>query len=161
MKNWLRNSIILALLFVAARIYLSYMWLTNAENKILFDFAIGPMLQGQVDSGTLPAWWERFLEIFVLPNTALFELMVTVGELGVGVALLVGLFTRFAAIAGILMNFSFYMTFQASLDLQMLVMQAVIVVFAASAGKIGLDPFWTRWYEQIRGNFIPRKGHVA
>ncbi|MBM7606292.1 thiosulfate dehydrogenase [quinone] large subunit [Metabacillus crassostreae] len=141
MRNFLKNSLFIAAAFVLARIYLSYMWLSNAENKIMYDFSIGSMLESQVNSGVLPSWWAGFMKLFVLPNTNLFEALVTVGEFSVGIALLLGVFTRFSAIMGALMNFSFLMTFQATLDLQMLIIHLIIILLAGNAGRIGLDPY--------------------
>ncbi|RSK29128.1 DoxX family protein [Bacillus sp. HMF5848] len=141
MQNLFKASLIAAWVFVVARIYLSYMWLINAENKVLYDFQIGTLLESQANSGVLPAWWASFLKTFIIPNTAIFEILVTIGELCVGIALLLGIFTRFAAMMGVIMNFSFFMTFQANLDLQMLIMQVIIVIFATTAGRIGLDRY--------------------
>ena len=141
MKKFLKNSLFIASTFVIARIYLSYMWLSNAENKIVYDFSIGSMLESQVNSGSLPSWWAGFMKIFVLPNTNLFEALVTIGEFSVGIALLLGVFTRFSALMGALMNFSFLMTFQATLDLQMLIIHVFIILIAGNASRIGLDPY--------------------
>ncbi|WP_010174692.1 DoxX family protein [Bacillus coahuilensis] len=141
MKSFLKNSLLVAWAFVIVRVYLSYMWLSNAENKLVYDFNIGPMLEGQVNSGQLPGFWAGFMKIFVLPFTDIFEALVTVGELCVGIALLAGIFLRFSALMGAIMNFSFLMTFQAGLDLQMMILQVILIVFATQAGRIGLDRY--------------------
>jgi len=166
LKKFLNNSMFVAASFVLIRIYLSYMWLTNAENKLIYDFSIGTMLETEVNSGTLPSWWAGFMKIFVLPNTGLFEALVTIGELCVGVAILLGVFTRFSALMGAIMNFSFFMTFQAALDIQMLVLHLLIVLVAANAGRIGLDPYIKKFTRNKLRPFLKpkqskRKGKLA
>ncbi|MEI5908332.1 DoxX family protein [Bacillus spongiae] len=160
MNHFIKNSLLVALAFLVARIYLSYTWLSNAESKLIFDFNITPMLEAQVQSGTLPSWWAGFMKLFVLPNTAIFELLVTVGELSVGIALLLGLFTRFSALMGAIMNFSFLMTFGSGLDLQMLIIHLTLFVFAYSAGRIGLDrysrQYTSKWGTSIKRRLLPK-----
>ena len=51
-----------------------------------------------------------FLESVVLPNKALFGILVSWGELMIGVALIVGLATRYASIAGAVMVSAFWFT---------------------------------------------------
>jgi thiosulfate dehydrogenase [quinone] large subunit len=51
-----------------------------------------------------------FLESVVLPNKAIFAIMVSWGELLIGLALIVGLATRYASIAGAIMLAAFWFT---------------------------------------------------
>jgi len=51
-----------------------------------------------------------FLESVVLPNKALFGVLVSWGELLIGLALIVGLATRYASIAGAVMVAAFWFT---------------------------------------------------
>lgn len=51
-----------------------------------------------------------FLETVVLPNNGLFAVLVAWGELAVGLALILGLATRWASIAGALMVGAFWAT---------------------------------------------------
>lgn len=51
-----------------------------------------------------------FLESVVLPNKAVFGIMVSWGELLIGIALIVGLATRYASIAGATMLAAFWFT---------------------------------------------------
>jgi thiosulfate dehydrogenase [quinone] large subunit len=51
-----------------------------------------------------------FLESVVLPNKAVFGIMVSWGELLIGLALIVGLATRYASIAGAIMLAAFWFT---------------------------------------------------
>lgn len=51
-----------------------------------------------------------FLESVVLPNKGLFAFFVSWGELAIGIALIVGLATRWASVAGAVMVAAFWMT---------------------------------------------------
>ena len=51
-----------------------------------------------------------FLESVVLPNKAVFAFLVSWGELMIGMALIVGLATRYAAVAGAVMMVAFWFT---------------------------------------------------
>ena len=72
------------------------------------NFADG--LEGFV-SGRLEnsfGFFRPFLETVVLPNKSLFAFLVSWGELAIGVALIVGLATRWASLAGAVMVASFW-----------------------------------------------------
>jgi thiosulfate dehydrogenase [quinone] large subunit len=51
-----------------------------------------------------------FLTAIVVPNATMFGLLVMAGELVIGLAVLLGWFTRFSAFMGLLINFMFYLT---------------------------------------------------
>ena len=53
-------------------------------------------------------FFRPFLESVVLPNNGLFAFLVAWGELAIGVALILGLATRYASIAGAVMLASFW-----------------------------------------------------
>ncbi len=80
-----------------------------------------------------------FLESVVLPNKALFAILVSWGELIVGIALIVGLATRYASIAGAFMVAAFWFTKgQGFLDAQnhdAIWFVIFVVLAAAHAGR--------------------------
>ena len=53
-------------------------------------------------------FFRPFIESVVLPNKALFGFLVSWGEIAVGLALVLGLATRWAAVAGAIMVLSFW-----------------------------------------------------
>jgi thiosulfate dehydrogenase (quinone) large subunit len=81
-----------------------------------------------------------FLESVVLPNKAVFAIMVSWGELFIGLALIVGLATRYASIAGAVMVAAFWFTKgQGFLDAQnhdAVWFMIFIVLAAVHAGRI-------------------------
>ena len=78
-----------ALLLVSAIDKLGKGWMTNPE----------PMTQSiQQNLPKAEAFYKPFLEGTVLPNAMLFSQLITLGELGAGLSLLLGLLTRAGAI---------------------------------------------------------------
>jgi thiosulfate dehydrogenase (quinone) large subunit len=89
-------------------------------------------------------WWGHFLNNFALPNIKLFNFMVPIGEFLVGVALILGFATLFAACMGALMNFAFLMTGSTSSNPYLFALQFILVAGGgAYAGYLGVD-YWFR-----------------
>jgi thiosulfate dehydrogenase [quinone] large subunit len=63
----------------------------------------------KMQSGKSFGFYQSFIDNVVLPNKALFASLVTWGELAIGMAMLLGLATRYAAFAGacLVLNFWF------------------------------------------------------
>src|SRR5699024_12245456 len=76
-----------------------------------------------------------------LPGAGVISFMVRWGEVLVGIALILGLFTNFAALVGITMNFAFLFSGTVSTNGIMILMTVFIVVAGMNAGRYGLD----RW----------------
>jgi len=145
--NFLRNSKIAAGLMVFLRVYIGYQWMVAGYGKITGgQFDASGYLQGAVaasggDNPTVQAWWGTFLEAVALPNAELFTFLVMWGELLVGMALILGIFTNFSALMGITMNFAFLFSGTVSTNAQMVLITVFIIAAGANAGKYGLD----RW----------------
>ena len=93
------------------RVYTGVFFLKYGWGKITNpNFADG--LAGFVTSNLDKAFgfMRPFLESVVLPNKGLFAIMVGWGELLIGLALIVGLATRWASVAGALMVAAFWFT---------------------------------------------------
>ncbi|MFS0750195.1 DoxX family protein [Oceanobacillus sp. 1P07AA] len=147
MMNLIRNHKVAAGLWTIIRVYIGYVWLTSGLGKIMGgEFDASGFLQGAVaqtggEQPTVQAWWGTFLETVALPNADLFTVLVMWGEVLVGIALILGLFTNFAALMGITMNFAFLFSGTVSTNAQMVLLTIFIIVAGANAGKYGLD----RW----------------
>jgi len=114
--------------------------------KVKGDFDESGFIQGAIagaggDNPTVQGWWAAFLETFALPNAELFNFMVAWGEVLVGIALILGIFTNFAALMGITMNFAFLFSGTVSTNAQMVLLTFFLLVAGFNAGKYGLD----RW----------------
>ncbi len=93
------------------RVYTGVFFLYYGFGKIRNpDFADG--LAGFVTSKleSSVGFIRPFLESVVLPNKGLFAFLVSWGELAIGIALIVGLATRWASIAGAIMVAAFWAT---------------------------------------------------
>ena len=74
-------------------------WLSRPE--------LANTIEGWLREGKPYGFYAPFLRSVVLPHAHLFSILVSFGELLVGAALLAGLFTRFAAAAGVLLTLNF------------------------------------------------------
>ncbi len=85
-------------------------------------------------------FFRPFVESVVLPNKGLFAFLVAWGELAIGLALIVGLATRWASIAGAVMVASFWFAKgQGVLDAQnhdVIWFVIFVVLAAAHAGRV-------------------------
>jgi thiosulfate dehydrogenase (quinone) large subunit len=77
----------------------------------------------------------------VIPNAALFSYIVTLGEILVGLGLIVGLFTGIAAFFGGFMNASFIFAGTAGANPLMFILAILLMLAWRVAGYWGLD----RW----------------
>ena len=94
----------------ALRVYAGVFFTFNGFRKVTNDkFTDGMVgfLNSRADSS--PEFYRSFVESVVIPNKALFASMVTFGELFIGLALILGLATRYAAVAGALMVTNFWL----------------------------------------------------
>ncbi len=158
--NFIRNSSIAAGVLALIRIYIGYEWLVAGYGKITGgQFDASGYLQGAIASagGEHPAvqgWWAVFLEKVALPNADIFTFLVMWGELLVGIALILGIFTNFSALMGITMNFAFLFSGTVSTNAQMVLLTVFLLVAGYNAGKFGLD----RWViPYLKGVFIKKE----
>lgn len=99
-----------AWLWLILRVYLGWEWLSHRIDKLSNPAWIGPnagaavsgFVQGALAQSTgerpnVQDWYASFLENIVLPNAAVWSYLVTIGEILVGVALILGIFTGIAA----------------------------------------------------------------
>ncbi|WP_070120913.1 DoxX family protein [Bacillus marinisedimentorum] len=145
MVKWLRNNNIASALLLIVRVYLGYSWITSGWGKITgggFDasgYLHGAIGKASGDHPAVQGWWASFLEGFALPYVGLFNFLVPWGEFLVGLALILGIFTTFAALMGITMNFAFLFSGTISSNPQMVLLTIFLLVAGANAGKYGLD----------------------
>ena len=96
-----------AWLWLIVRLYLAWAWIPAGWGKITSGewlFGDGAPIAGLLnkaiaDPGT-PTWYATFLNDWVLPNASVFATLVALGELAVGLGLLVGLLTGFLGVGG-------------------------------------------------------------
>ncbi len=107
--------------------------------------AIAGFLQGAIAKSTegphpeVPHWYHTLVQDLFLPNATVLGPLVTYGEILVGIALIIGLATRFAALAGLTMNLAFLWAGTTSTNPPMLLLGLALVFFGHHAGRFGVD----------------------
>lgn len=76
-----------------------------------------------------------------LPAAVPLGYLVAVGETLIGIALIVGLFTRFAAFWGAVLNLLFLLAGSTGVNPSMFTIELSILLAGATAGLIGLDSY--------------------
>jgi thiosulfate dehydrogenase [quinone] large subunit len=144
--QFLRKSTVAAYTLLFLRLYLGWSWMTAGWGKVAGGFDASGYLMGAVKKATgdhpaVQGWWASFLEGFAIPNVALFNFLVPWGEFLIGIGLLLGAFTTFSALMGIVMNFAFLFSGTISSNPQMVLLTIFILIAGYNAGKVGFD----RW----------------
>ncbi|WP_046174415.1 DoxX family protein [Domibacillus indicus] len=129
------NSKMMAAVWTVLRVWLGVQWIQAGWHKVADGFDASGFLYGAIEkaSGDMPAvsgWYAGFLENAALPNVSIINVLVPWGELLVGIALIAGVFTVPALIAGAFMNLNFLWAGTVSTN-PTLLLAAVVLLFAA------------------------------
>src|SRR5204862_6552260 len=96
------------------RLFLGISFLVGSLDKLKDSAFLDPNARnyiGRQIEGFAPGTpLESFLLTFALPNADLFGVMVMGGELCIGIAVLLGLLTRFSAFMGMLLSLTFFLS---------------------------------------------------
>lgn len=143
------------------RLYVGYEWLMagweKVTNPVWFGGGAGQALQGFIQGaltktgGAHPdvaMWYASFLQNAVLPHLVLWSNLVAVGEVMVGLGLLVGLFTGAAAFFGSFMNLNYLLAGTVSANPILLTLSIPLVLARRVAGYWGLDRFARPYLEK-------------
>ncbi len=139
--RFLFTSTAAAWLWLVVRLYMASVWIPAGWGKITeggWLFGDGAPMLGLLDKaiadpGT-PSWYASFLQAVVEPMAGLFATLVALGELAVGLGLLVGLLTGIAGFFGVL-----------SSNPVLIVLGALVMLAWRNAGRIGLDRWFIPW----------------
>jgi thiosulfate dehydrogenase [quinone] large subunit len=124
-------------------------------------FAKGALAEGT--AGDHPdvayAWYANFLEFIRDTAHPVMGPVVAVGELVIGIALILGLFVGIAAFLGAILNFSFVFAGTAGVNPAMILVSMLLILAWRNAGWYGLDRFvlpklGTPWH---RGELLERR----
>ncbi len=130
------------------RIYVGYYLLSQGLRKYQRNFPKGDWVGRQIGDVANPelfSWYKSFLTDYVVPHSELFGYLVTIGEIGVGTCLLLGFFTRAAALIGLFMVANYYLGIGMARGGSMLAQQqtfiiALAIFLLANPGRtMGLD----------------------
>jgi thiosulfate dehydrogenase [quinone] large subunit len=144
--QWLVQSKIMAVGWLAMRVWVGIMWmqagwakLFGAENAY-FLHNHGAGVAGFAAHG-VPAysWWGSFLHSFVVPNAGWIGILIAVAEFAIGLALVLGLFTRLAALGSLALLFTYVMSGTASVCAFYALFAIVILATWKTSSWIGAD----------------------
>jgi thiosulfate dehydrogenase (quinone) large subunit len=146
----------LAPLWTLMRLYVGYEWLMAGWGKLtnpagvwvgekagtaLTGFLNGALKKTGGDHPDVQGFYAWFVEHVALPNAALFSVLVTFGEIAVGLALIFGLLTGIAAFFGGFMSANFLLAGTVSSNPVLFILATLLVLGWRVAGYWGLD----RW----------------
>jgi thiosulfate dehydrogenase [quinone] large subunit len=164
--NALKNPNVSGIAWLIVRLYIGYDWLIAGYEKVFGEGSVNwvganagksvaGFLKGAIAKSSLaegfdpiktphPAvqtWYATLARDFFLPNAWLFSYLVAFGELLVGIALIVGLFTRFSATMSVVIALALFFAGAVSTLPQLLTLGLAISLVGTTAGRFGLDYF--------------------
>ena len=152
--QFLFDDVRMAWLWLILRLYAGWQWLSAGLGKLgnpawtganagaaITGFAKGALEKTGGEHPDVQAWYAWFLQNMVLPNAGAWGYLITFGELLVGIALIIGLFTGIAAFFGSLMNINYLLAGSVSSNPILFAIATWLVLAWKTAGWWGLD----RW----------------
>src|SRR5512135_485808 len=141
-------------IWLLPRLWLGYQWIEASAHKLTNPawMQTGEALKG-FWVGALTAktplafdWYRAFLQGLVDAQAyTWFAKLVAIGELAVGIALIIGAFTGVAAFIGGFMNLTFMMAGSASVNPMFFVVSVGLILAWKVAGYVGADFYLLRW----------------
>ncbi|HEY8477350.1 MAG TPA: DoxX family membrane protein [Chloroflexota bacterium] len=148
------GSTLMGWVWLVVRLFLGYQWLEAGWHKVTDPkwMETGVALQSfwqravTVPEGGRPPitydWYRAFLQALLDGGHHVwFAKLVAVGEVAVGVALILGAFVGIAAFFGAFMNFNFMLAGTASTNPVMFALAVLLMLAWKNAGWIGLDRY--------------------
>jgi uncharacterized membrane protein YphA (DoxX/SURF4 family) len=130
------------------RILVGCLFLLVAWPKVSGRFLNGRVLRQQLLDGVQkdPLGWHRaFVEGFVIPHAHFFSYLVIVGELSIGISLIIGLLVRISSLFGAFYNFNIlfsvaYAAGGGTVNYNRVLVLLHLIFVSASAGRaLGID----------------------
>jgi thiosulfate dehydrogenase [quinone] large subunit len=156
--KFLKENVYAAVALTIIRVYVGWQWLHAGWEKISADeafdskgFLTGAVAKSTGDHPAVQGWWATFLDNVAIPNSGIFSFLVSWGELLVGIGLIIGCFTTFAALMGVIMNFAFLFSGSTSTNTQLLLLGIIIVVGGYNAAKFGADRYVLPYLKNVIG----------
>ena len=116
-------------------------WTGSSAGTAITGFVNGALSKTGGDHPTVQAWYAYFLSHIVLPYPVFWSYLITAGEVLVGLALVLGVFTGIAAFFGSFMNINYLLAGTVSTNPILFAIATLLVLAWKTAGWWGLD----RW----------------
>lgn len=156
MMNWLRNSVTASIFLTVLRLYVGWKFISAGWGKLSGDkpFDASGFIKGAIakTGGERPVvqqWYGDFLQGFALTNVDVFNFLVPWGEFLVGIGLITGTLTTFAAFMGIFMNFNFLFAGAISHNPNLILIQFLLLAAGMNAGRFGGDYWVIPWVRKF------------
>lgn len=140
--------------WLAVRVYIGYEWVVAGWAKLgnpawvgenagaaVKGFLMGALQKTAGPHPDVSSWYAYFIQNMALPNATIFSYLVAGGEIAVGVALIIGLFTGIAAFFGTFMNLNYLLAGTVSTNPLMFLLQLFLILAWRTAGWFGLDRY--------------------
>lgn len=167
-----------SVLWFFVRVYLAYEWIMAAADKLGKDSAVwigpqaGTAIKGFLTFAASPTqtsgdhpnvlnWYAWLINHVFLPNATAFSYMVAFGELAIGIALGIGVFTRFAAFWAAFLNLLFMLAGSTGINPPMFTLEMMILLVGGTAGLFGMDAVAIPLLKQGFNRFFGRKSPVV
>lgn len=157
--KFLRENVYAAVALTIIRLYVGWQWLHAGWGKITADeafdakgFLMGAVKKASGDHPAVQQWWATFLDNVAIPSSGLFSFLVSWGEFLVGLGLILGCFTTFAALMGVVMNFAFLLSGTTSTNTQLAILGIIIVIGGYNAAKFGADRYVLPYLKKLVGS---------
>lgn len=141
-------------IWLVIRIYVGWQWILAGFGKIqnplwvgdkagtaIHGFLLSALAKSSGPHADVQSWYAVFIKDYVLPNSVLFSYLVSFGELLVGVALILGMFTGIAAFFGAYMNMNYLLAGTVSTNPILFILEILLILAWRIAGWWGLDRF--------------------
>src|SRR6478672_2330256 len=146
------NAAFTGLFWLVLRLYVGYEFVTAGWEKVNSGQWLGTNTGGAISGflkgalaknvGAHPEvqnWYANLDKNVFLPNATLFANLVAIGELAVGLAILFGVFTKFSAFWGIILNLAFVSAGISSSNPTMIVFEVAMLFGGAGVAIYGID----------------------
>lgn len=140
--------------WLIVRVYVGWQWLEAGWSKIHSSAWVGPdagsaitgFINGalQKTAGAHPdvqGWYAYFLQNVVLPHASTWSHVVAYGEVLVGIALIIGMFTGIVAFFGLFMNLNYLLAGTVSVNPILFTLSIGLILAWKVAGYIGVDHY--------------------
>ncbi|MGG4039632.1 DoxX family membrane protein [Heyndrickxia ginsengihumi] len=152
--QFFRQNKYISILLVILRVYVGYTWMMAGLEKLeakhfsAYSFLHSALVQASGEHPAVQQWWAEIVKHAIIPNIALFNMLVPWGELFVGIGILVGCFTKTVVFFAMVMNFSYMFSGSVSTNPQLILLSMFILVSAANAGRYGIDGFVLPYFKE-------------
>lgn len=149
-------------LWLLIRLYVGWEWLSAGWEKIVepswFGSSAGSSITSFVQGAlaktggahpSVQGWYAAFLQGCVLPNAVFWSNAIAVGEVLVGLGLILGVLTGIAAFFGFFMNLNYLFAGTVSTNPQLLILGLFLILAWRVAGYWGGDYYVLPWFRKL------------